>query len=498
MKKALLFISIIIIPALLSAQQDLGQINVSKWKLFSVGNNKQLKKIDDSTMYAYYRTSLDESGIMIFDKSMKVTRDIPLELTKNKKIVFSAKAFAQVASFPYTFYRPDARAVVIVAAQKNDKKDYSVVGITYSIDGAGLLDVQELAKASSDDFIIRYSENEAYMLVAELTKKQKGKGYTVIYNVFDKECQKVYSAEGDLLKGGDNYFRLLNTGELIHYSIKEEGRKITYLFTKFDASGTSVTAAFAPPKTDIYNYDGFSITKTDNGEFFASCMKYRTKAEGLAILKIDFENKTVKKITDKNFDKPGLAKLNAVKTKSIAMVGKKLEPVKDFSSYSIYTCSADNENIYLVLEDFYSKTVTSKTGTRITYGSDGLIVACYSHDGKEKWIAPIKRRARHHDTDINLFNGNGRSIAISSYETSEDFCFLVKSQDKTYYTKVNKKTGKDIEPVLLLDDKSGYTNSNCMGWFDDDEVVVLSLKGTFVLSKDNFWLKGFRIGKIAI
>ncbi len=498
MRKALLFISIIIIPLLISAQQDLGQINVSKWKLFSVGNNKQLKKIDDSTMYAYYRTSLDGSGIMIFDKSMNVTRDIPLELTKHKKIVFSAKAFAAIASFPYTFYRPDARAVVIVAAQKNDKKDYSVVGITYSIDGAGLLDVQELAKATSDDFIIRYSENEEYMLVAELVKKQKGKGHKVLYNVFDKECQKIYSAEGDLLKDGDNYFRLLNTGELIHYSAKEEGRKITYLFTKFDVSGNSVTAAFAPPKTDIYNYDGFRITKTDEGDYFASCMKYRSKAEGMAILKIDFENKTVKKITDKNFDKPGLAKLNSVKTKSIAMVGKKLEPVKDMNTYSIYTCSADNENIYVVLDDSYMKTVTSKTGTRITYGSDGLIVACFDHNGKEKWITPIKRRARHTDTDINLFNGNGKSIALSSYETPEDFCFIVKSLDKTYYTRVNKNTGKDIDPVLLLEDKKAFTNANCMGWFDDDEVVVLSLKGTFVLSKDNFWLKGFKIGKIEI
>jgi hypothetical protein len=180
MKKALLFISIIFLPVLMFAQQELGQIDVSKWKLFSVGHNKQLKKIDDSTMYAYYRSSLDGSGIMIFDKSMTVIRDIPLELTKNKKIIFSAKAFAEVVSFPYTFYRPDARAVVIVGGQKNDKKDYSVVGITYSIDGAGLLDVQELAKATSDDFVIRYSENEEYMLVAELTKKQKGKGHTAI------------------------------------------------------------------------------------------------------------------------------------------------------------------------------------------------------------------------------------------------------------------------------------------------------------------------------
>lgn len=497
MNKFLLFLSIVALPVLLNAQQDIGKINVSDWVLFSVGYNKQIKKIDDSTMYAYYRAGADKSGILIFDKSMNVVRDIPIELTKNKKVIFTRKAYAEFIAFPYTFYRADIRAVVIVGYAKNDKKDYSIVGITYSIDGAGPLDVQEFVNTSSDNFVIRYSKNEEYFLVAELIKKQKG--YKVVYDVFNKECQKIYSAEGNLLKGGDNYFRLLDNGELIHYSIKEEGRKITYLFTRSDILGNSTTAAFAPPKSDIYNYDGFDIVKSSKGEYFATCMKYRSKAEGFAILKIDFVNKSVKKITDKDFDKPALAKLNSIRTKSVAMVEKKLKPVKNIETYSIYKTSVDDENVFVVLEDFYVKTRTDKSGTTYIYGSEGLIVACYDHNGNEKWLVPIKRIAKQSEGDMNIYNGNGRSIALSSFETPDDICFLIRSLDKTYYTKIDKESGKDIEPVVVLSDEKAYTNSNCQGWFDDDEVVILSMKGFSIFKKNDFWMKAVKINnKIGI
>ncbi|MGE5316947.1 MAG: hypothetical protein ACM3ME_03045 [Chloroflexota bacterium] len=494
MKKIILFISIIILPTLMSAQQETGQINVSDWVLFSIGYNKQLKKIDDSTMYAYYRSGTDKSGILIFDKSMKVTRNIPLELTKTKKVIFSQKAFAQFVSFPFTFYRPDIRAVVIVGYNKNDKKDYSIVAITYSIDGAGLLDVQELSNASSDHFLIKYSSNEEYFVVAELLKKQ-GKGEKVEYEVFNKECQKMYSTKCDLLADRDNYFRILDNGELFHYTIKEEGRKITYLFTKFDSLGNSEVAAFAPPKTDIYTYERFDIVRSAAGEYFATCMKYRSHPEGMAILKLDFEKKTVKKITDKDFDKAALAKLNTIKNKSIAMVGKKLKPIKDIDTYSIYKTSVDDDNIYVVLEDFYLRTKTDKSGTTYTYGSEGLIVASYDHNGNERWMVPVKRLAKQREGDMNLLNGNGTSIKLSSYETPEAICFLVRSQDKTYYTRIDKETGRDIEPILVLTDEKAYTNSNCQGWFDEDEVVVLSMKGTSIFKKNDYWLKGFKISK---
>ncbi|MGE5382211.1 MAG: hypothetical protein ACM3PX_02145, partial [Omnitrophica WOR_2 bacterium] len=483
----------ILIPGMLSAQKEMGKLDVSDWALFSIGYNKQIKKINDSTLYAYYRAGADKSGIMIFDRSMNIIRDIPLDLTKSKKVIFTMKAYAEFIAFPYTFYRPDIRAVVIVGYAKNDRKDYSIVGITYSIDGAGLLDVQEFANTSSDNFLIKYSKNEEYFLVAELIKKQKGKGHKVKYDVFNKECQKIYSAEGDLLRDGDIYFKLLDNGELVHYSIKEEGRKITYLFTRFDKQGNKATAVFAPPKTDIYNYDGFDIIKSDNGEYFASCMKFRPKAKGFAILKIDFEKKIVKKITDKNFDKAGLAKLNSVRSKSVSMVGNKVKPVKKIDTYSIYSTSTDEDNIYVVLQDFYVRMKTDKSGTTYKYGSAGLIISCYSKNGDEKWTTPIKRIAKQVEGDMNIFNGNGQSIALSSYETSDDICLLVRSQDKTYYTRIDKATGQDIEPVLVLSDEKAYTNANCLGWFDEDGVVVLSMKGLSIFKKNDFWLRSLKM-----
>jgi len=495
MKKTLLLLCFIMLTGMLSAQQDMGQINVSDWALFSVGSNKQLKKISDSTMYAFYRSGAEKSGIMIYDRSMKVIRDIPLELTKSKKVIFTRKAFAEFISFPYTFYRPDIRAVVIVGYVKNDRKDYSIVGITYSIDGAGLLDVQEFANTSSENFIIRHSENEDYFLVGELFKKDKGHGPKVVYDVFNNECQKMYSAEGSIIKDGDNYCYLMENGELIHYNIKESGRKITYMFTRFDTQGNSAIASFAPPKTDIYNYDRFDVVKTEAGEYFATCMKYRQKAEGIAILKIDFDNKSVKKITDKNFDKAALGKLNAMKNKSAVMVGKKLKPIKKFSTYSIFTTSVDAENIYMVIEDFYVKVKTDKSGTTYTWGSEGVIVACYDLDGNEKWITPIKRLAKQTEGDMNIVNGNGKSIALSNYETPESISLLVRSLKKTYHISVDKKTGKVSDPVLVLSDEKAYTNSNVMGWFDENQVVVLSLKGLSILKKNDFWLKSVKIKK---
>lgn len=495
MKKTLLFLCFIMLTGMLTAQQDMGQINVSDWALFSIGDHKQLKKINDSTMYAFYRSGAEKSGIMIYDKSMKVLRDIPLELNKSKKVIFTRKAFAEFISFPYTFYRPDLRAVVIVAYVKNDRKDYSIVGITYSIDGAGLLDVQEFANTSSENFIIRHSENEDYFLVGELFKKEKGNGPKVVYDVFNKECQKIYSAKGDIIKDGDNYCYLMENGELIHYNIKEVGRKITYMFTRFDVQGNSAIASFAPPKTDIYNYDRFDVVKTEAGEYIATCMKYRQKAEGLAILKIDFDKKTVKKITDKNFDKAALGKLNAMKNKSAVMVGKKLKPIKKFGTYSIFTTSVDAENIYMVIEDFYVKVKTDKTGTTYTWGSEGIIVACYDLDGNEKWITPIKRLAKQTEGDMNIVNGNGKSIALSNYETPESISLLVRSLKKTYHISIDKKTGKVSDPVLVLSDEKAYTNSNCMGWFNENQVVVLSLKGLSILKKNDFLLKSVKIKK---
>ncbi len=495
MKRTLLFLCFVIFSGSLFAQQEMGQINVSDWELFSIGSNKQLKKISDSTMYAFYRSGADKSGILIYDKSLTVLRDIPLELTKSKKVIFTRKAYAEFISFPYTFYRPDLRAVVIVGYAKNDKKDYSIVGITYSIDGAGLLDVQEFANASSENFTIRHSENEEYFLVAELFKKQKGHGPKVVYNVFNKECMKIYSAEGNILKDGDNYCNLMNNGELIHYNIKEVGRKITYMFTRFDTIGNSAVASFAPPKTDIYNYDRFDVVKSEEGEYFATCMKYRKKADGLAILKIDFDKKSVKKIVDKNFDKAVLGKLNAMKNESVVMVEKKLKPIKSFDTYSIYTTSVDADNIYLVIEDFYVKVKTDRTGTTYTWGSEGIIVACYDLDGNEKWMTPIKRFAKFREGDMNIVNGNGRSIALSNYETPASISLLVRSLDKTYHISIDKRSGKVSKPVLVLGDEKAYTNSNCMGWFNEDEVVVLSLKGLSILKKNDFRLIGVKIKK---
>ena len=497
-KSAVLLLSIFMLSELLFAQKELGKLDVSDWVFFSIGSNKQLKKIDDSTMYAYYRAGTDKTGLLIFDKNMNVRRDIPIDLTKSKKAFFTRKAFAEFLSFPFTFYRPDIRAVVIVGYTKNDKKDYSIVAITYSTDGAGLIDVQELSKASSDKFFIRYSNNEEYFMVGEMIKKQKGNGTKVEYEVFNKECNKIYSAQDDMLRDGDNYSRLLDNGELIHYTIKEAGGKITYLFTRFDAMGNSATAGFVPLKTDVYNYDGFDVVKSNEGEYFATCMKYRSKAEGLAIFSIDFDKKSIKKITDKNFDKPTLAKLNSIKTKSIAMVGEKLKPIKDIKTYSLYTTSVDDKNIYLILQDFYVKTRTDKSGTTYTYGSTGLILACYDHTGNEQWITPVRRLAKQVEGDMNYVNGNGRSIAISDYETPEDFCFLMKSLEKTYYTRISKETGKDIEPVVVIDDEKVYTNSNCVGWYNENEIVFLTMKGLSIFKKNDFSLKAVKINKIEL
>lgn len=493
MKKFLLLLCIVVIPGLMAAQTEMGRINVSDWVLFSTGSNKQIKKINDTTMYAYYRSGPDKSGIKIFDKKMNIIRDIPLELTKNKKVIFTRRAYAEFISFPYTFYRPDIRAVVIVGYTKNDRKDFSVVGITYSIDGAGLLDVQELANTSSDNFLIRYSNNEAYFVIAELLKKNTEKGYKVKYDVFNTECTKVLSTEGDLIRHTDNYYRILDNGELILFNIKERGREMTYQFTRVDKFGNKSTAVYAPPKSSKEYYNGFSIIQSAAGEYFATSIKYKTKADGFAILKIDFDNNTVKKITEKTFDKTAFAKLNSIRTKSVRMVDKKLKPIRKFTTYSIYNTSADEDNIYIILQNSYVKVKRSRYNTTYTYVQEGLIVGCYNNIGDEQWITPIRSLAKQIEGDMNSINGNGLSVAPSLYETPDDICLLLRSQNKTFYTRIDKATGKDIEPVLILDDEKTATNANCFGWFDDDEFIVLSMKGLSLWKKNDFWLKSIKI-----
>ncbi len=321
MKRLILNAMILLLPVCLFSQEMQGKLNVSDWALFAVTEgSSQIKKIDDSTMYAYYREGSDKSGILIFDRKMNVIRNIPLELTDNKKVIFTRKALARFVSFPYTFYRPDIRAVVIIMYYETERKTRSVVGITYSIDGAGLLDIAELAETKSDNFSIKHSENDEFFVVAELLKEKVDKNWNISFNVFNKACENVYSAKSSLYRNIDSYYFLMNNGELINYTVKEKGREITYMFNKYDITGGKTTAAFAPPKTDIYNYTGFEIVKSPSGEYFATCLKQRKKSEGISILKIDFDNRKIKKITDKDFDKAALAKINAKRTQHLLMI----------------------------------------------------------------------------------------------------------------------------------------------------------------------------------
>jgi len=500
MKRTIFSLLVLILPACLFAQETTAKLDVSDWGLFSIfEESPQINRIDENTLYAYYRSTPDKTGIMIFDKKMNIIRDIPIEIMKTRKVVMGQKALSEYLTFPYTFYRPDNRSIVIVGYTDNGKKSNTVVGATYSVDGAGLLAMEELRTTVSDKFMIRHSSNDEFFVVAEYMKAAKGeKTPKVVYDVFNKSCEKIYSATSEYFKDKENYFYLMDNGELITYNVNEKMRYLTYVFTRHDATGTSQAVTFSPPKTDVYNYDRFRVFKSPQGEYYSTCLKLRSQSEGIAILKLDFDKKTAKKITDKNFDKATLARISTRKTKSVAMLEKdKGKPIEDFDTYYINRVITDDENIYLILEDYYTRTVTGKTGTRVTHGSRGIMVACYGHDGKEKWITPVRRMAARMDDGMNLLNGNGMAVQISTYDSKDMIYMLVRSGDKTFYTGIDKKTGNDITPVELIADENIETNANCMAWFDEDEFVILTIR-VGALFKRDFWLQSFKVSKPAI
>lgn len=494
MKNALILLFVILAINPLSAQEITGKKDISNWTIFSGFKDKpQYKKIDNETFFAYYRTSPDDAGIMVLDTKLNVIKDIPLKITKNKRIIYNTKSYLNLLSYPTYYYTKDNNSVVLLGYIKITDKDYAVVGLTYSLTSESLTKVDTLTHAQSDHFTIKLSADEKYFAVCEFMKRAKGtktdkKIQKQQFDVFTSDCQKRYSIKLDVPKDADEYMYLLSNGELITSTINEESKKMKCQFNKFDTSGTLIgTVDVLPGDQGFYGDIFMQFLESPTHELYCVYSNANGVMHGVNALQIDFAKSSYKKVIDKTLDDSYLAKIYQNVDITHSMIDrKKIKPVKDLFNFYVHSAYVDKDGIYVILQDQKTKVFIPSRGgeSSITYSSENLIVMGFGYDGKVKWSTPIKRDAEYKDIQldgkqINLYNPNGSGIGICPYEDENNINLIVPSMGKIYATRINKTTGKDVVPVLLNDEKSTYTNSNCLLWLNPNQVVITTMKGIY-------------------
>lgn len=502
MKNAILLLALLSLSFISFGQEILGKRETKDWKLFSGELDKpQLKRIDDDRFVAFYRTSPDESGIMVLDKNINVLKNISLKLAKTRKIIFGfdTQSIINLVPFPTYYYRKDNNSVVLIGNLKLSKSDFVLVGLTYSLDSEDLIQVDTLRHSKSDDFIIRLSVDENYFMVDEKIKNSRDsqKGYKEHIDVFLPDCKKLYSAIIDVPGNADSYSFIGNNAEIIHSYRTEEKRKITYRFSKFDAQGNSSgTALYIPPSSDIYNYEINDFLTGASGEIYCICSKERTQMEGIAILKIEFDTKTCKKITDKLFDSPVLAKIYRNPGLSISLFkDKQPKPLKSFNNFLINSAIIDKDAIYLILDNLkLSARYRSGKQDIYTYSSEEIILIALDLNGKEKWITPVRRDASYSFDGLNLYTSGGSGIRLSAYSDNNYINLILPHAGNIFAARIDKVTGKGTKPVPLTNDEHIYTNTNCLLWLDSNQVIMLTMKGIyFAFSKKEIYLNSIKI-----
>lgn len=510
MKSVLSLFAIIMINYTVAAQQMVsitdtngakhvvGAIDISDWFFFSLQGTRQIKSIDQSTLFAFHSNGR-RSGLLVFDKQYDFIKHIQVGLENEKRFRFLDDVRSKFYDFPYTCYRPDKDALVVTGYIKKSAKEYSVIALVYNISTRELMKVEELRTASSDNFFIRQSKNDNYFLVGELLEKGKDDDI-VAYDVFNNKGIKIYSAEGEWNKEKHIKCFLSDNGELLHYTADTKSPATTHLFSRFDTSGQSTTISFIPDKKDVFDYYGFELIRSPEGQYLGLCMKSSSSVPGFSILKLDFENKSVKKIVDRNLDKATCSRLNATQGKLSLLVDKKnRKPFTKADDYKIAFASAEADRIFIVMQHspFHNNIATEHPNK--VFESNGIIAGCYDYSGIESWISFYDRRVISTDSGLDYYEGLGNCANISFYETNDNIKLLLKTEGRFVYTSIDKKTGKDIEPVILF--KDGWTDMNpaCVGWIDEDEFIMTTCKSpTAIGQQPEKLLRSYKINNSSL
>ncbi len=488
-----------LLPLPFYGQKLVAKKDFSNWTLFSDSYDRpQYKPTGDGRFIAYYRTSLNDSGIMLLDSSLNVQKNISLKLTKNRVVQFSSKDYQDLLSYPLMLYRQDNNSVVLVGYVKNSRKGYSVIGLTYSLDREELIQVDTLRNTKGDNIITMSSKNDKYFLVGEKIQDYRDSkdASRMTFDVFTPDCKRLYSAKVAYSEKGESNLFLTQNGELVHCYKDEVDRKECYMFSKYSRAGLLEGSAHLLPLKEDEGELGFChFIESPKNELYCVCSKGENKLKGVTVIGFDFSKGTCNRIVDKTYDKEALVKMYEAADISHSMVkASKMKPVKKLKYFRVNASLVDNDGFYVVLENFEVESSTRSSFTTYYLSSSDLIVNGFDRSGAEKWITPIKRKAKGVMGFGSYYAGGGTGVYAKAELQGSSISLVVPSLDNVYVTWLNTKTGKDVVPVKLFAEDKTYTNTNSLLWLDPARLIATPMKGIFfVMSKKQVELHSLKL-----
>lgn len=471
----------------------------SNWTLFSDSYNRpQYKATGDGRFIAYYRTSLNDSGIMLLDSNLNVQKNISLKLTKNRVLQFSSKDYQNLLSYPLMLYRQDNNSVILVGHVKNSRKGYAVIGLTYSLDREELIQVDTLRHTKGENIVTMSSKNDKYFLVGEPAQDYRDSkdASRMTYDVFTPDCKKLYSAKVAYSEKEKNYLYLMQNGELVHCYMDEVDRKDCYKFSKYSRAGAlEGSAHMLPQKDDRGEYEFCHFIESLKNELYCVCSKGENKMKGVAIVGFDFAKGICNRIVDKTYDKEALVKAYEAADISHSMVkASKVKVVKKLKFFRVNATLVDDDGFYIVLEHSVFK--RRNQGCYSILSKD-LIINGFDRNGAEKWITPIKRKAQGIVGWGDYYTGGRFGVYAKSELQGNYISLVVPSLDNVYVTWLNTKTGKDVVPVKLFTEDKTYTNTNSLLWLDPAHLIATPMKGVFfAMSKKQVGLHSLKFPRL--
>lgn len=484
MKNVLMLMTLMLLPFPFYGQKLVAKKDVSNWTLFSDSYKRpQYKPTGDGRFIAYYRTSLNDSGIMLLDSNLNVQKNISLKLTKNRVIQFSSKDYINLVSYPLMLYKQDDNSVILVGNVKNSRKGYSVIALTYSLDSEELIKTDTLRHLKGENVITIRSNNDKYFLVGEPAQDYRDSKDTsrMKFDVFTPDCKRLYSAKLAYSKKGESNLYLTNKGELIHCYMDEVDREDCYKFSKYNSAGVLEGSTYLIPlKDERTEYEFSQFIESSKNELFCVCTNAGKKLKKLIVLSFDFSKGTCKRIVDKTYEKEALVKMyEAADIKYSVVNSSKIKTVKKLKYFIVNASLVDDNGFYIVLEHLVYSSKSQGSFSYYTLLSKDIIVNGFDKNGVERWITPIKKKAKGILGWGDYYTGGKASVCAKADLQGRYISLVIPSLENVFITWLNTKTGENAVPIKLFTEDKTYTNTNSLLWLDPSHLIVTPMKGVF-------------------
>lgn len=464
MKHILLLVLVSTYSVVGISQELLGRKDAQDWFILSSSpRQQQLKKIDQDRFIAYYRTTMNDASLNVYDSKLNVIKSIGLTLTDYKKGWFGG---THRAAYPLFIYQKESNSVTFLG-KKESGDGWVVVGVNVSLESGAITGCDTLKRTESNEISIQLSKDEQYILVEELLGKDK-KQYA--FNVFDCKCKKMYDYRLDFPKKAENYSIVNNKGEVVQCFSDRGGRQQAFCFTQKRNKGEAERSiTFAPSKDDIYDYEVRNIVQAPDGSSYCVMGKKRNRLEGFSIVKLDFVKGKSEVVSDSNLDKEYLKSLYAGANQEYTMTEKKLKGITNLDRFSVSEVYADVNGFYILMESLLFEVSTRSALEYFTH--EDAIVLHVDLNGKLKWGVPIDRKCYTLGAG-GSYNANGQGGKINCFDDERFLYLLVPSIKKVFATRIDKETGEYAKPILVFDEKDYYTNYSTVLWLDGSTVVL--------------------------